>query len=115
MFVLFGVLSRFVVFCFPVTHHVTTYTGDGIPGNPSSQLQQHTTTHIQNKQEEMATQNNSCAVNLAFLLVLMLTATFIPAYASADGTKTVEFNVKPGGVVHTFTEGIVSHFYTILS
>ncbi|XP_044055479.1 myeloid-derived growth factor [Siniperca chuatsi] len=50
----------------------------------------------------MAIQNNSCAVHLAFLLVFVL----IAANASPDKTKTVEFNVKPGGVVHTFTEGI---------
>lgn len=110
MFVLFGILSGFVTFCFLVTHDVTSYTVDGIPGNPRSHSQQHTTTYIQDKEEEMATLNNSCAVNLAFLLVLMLTAAFVPTYASADGTKTVEFNVKPGGVVHTFTEGIVSDF-----
>lgn len=53
----------------------------------------------------MATQNNFCAVNLAFLLVFVL---IVPVDASPDRTKTVEFNVKPGGVVHTFTEAIVS-------
>uniref|UniRef100_A0A3Q3JNU3 Myeloid-derived growth factor n=1 Tax=Monopterus albus TaxID=43700 RepID=A0A3Q3JNU3_MONAL len=31
---------------------------------------------------------------------------FVFADASSEQTKTVEFNVKPGGVVHTFTEGI---------
>ncbi|XP_073332918.1 myeloid-derived growth factor [Pagrus major] len=54
----------------------------------------------------MATQNNFCAFHLAFLLVFALTAAFIPAGASSPSTKTVEFNVKPGGVVHTFSEGI---------
>ncbi|XP_049910884.1 myeloid-derived growth factor isoform X2 [Epinephelus moara] len=54
----------------------------------------------------MATQNNFCAVSLAFLLVFALTASLVPVDASPDRTKTVEFNVKPGGVVHTFTEAI---------
>ncbi|XP_029987992.1 myeloid-derived growth factor [Sphaeramia orbicularis] len=45
-----------------------------------------------------------CAVNLSLLLVVALTCG--PAEASAERTKTVEFNVKPGGVVHTFSEGI---------
>ncbi|XP_033820713.1 myeloid-derived growth factor [Periophthalmus magnuspinnatus] len=46
-----------------------------------------------------------CTVNfssLAFIFVLVLATT----EASSAKTKTVEFNVKPGGVVHTFTEGI---------
>lgn len=54
----------------------------------------------------MATQNNLCAVNLAFLLIFVLIAVFVPVDASPDRSKTVEFNVKPGGVVHTFTETI---------
>ncbi|KAK6314314.1 myeloid-derived growth factor [Coregonus clupeaformis] len=41
--------------------------------------------------------------NLAFLALLVVTLTV--ALASADDrTKTVEFNVKPGGEVHTFSE-----------
>ncbi|XP_074491429.1 myeloid-derived growth factor [Sebastes fasciatus] len=54
----------------------------------------------------MTSLNNFCAANLAFLLVFVLISAFLPVDASADGTKTVEFNVKPGGVVHTFTEKI---------
>ncbi|KAM9357570.1 myeloid-derived growth factor [Symphorus nematophorus] len=55
----------------------------------------------------MATQNNFSAVHLASLLVFVLiAAAFVPADASSESTKTVEFNVKPGGVVHTFSEGI---------
>ncbi|XP_074524485.1 myeloid-derived growth factor [Halichoeres trimaculatus] len=54
----------------------------------------------------MATLNHFCVVNFAFLLILALIAAFVPVHASADQTKTTEFNVKPGGVVHTFTEGI---------
>uniref|UniRef100_A0A8C8HHM8 Myeloid-derived growth factor n=1 Tax=Oncorhynchus tshawytscha TaxID=74940 RepID=A0A8C8HHM8_ONCTS len=41
--------------------------------------------------------------NLHFLALLFVTLTV--ALASADDrTKTVEFNVKPGGEVHTFSE-----------
>lgn len=56
----------------------------------------------------MATHKNLCAVNLAFLLVFVLMSASVQVDATPEGTKTVEFNVKPGGVVHTFTEGIVS-------
>lgn len=52
----------------------------------------------------MATCNKFCGVTLACALVFALFA----AEASSENTKTVEFNVKPGGVVHTFSEGIVS-------
>ncbi|TNN89287.1 Myeloid-derived growth factor [Liparis tanakae] len=51
----------------------------------------------------MATRQNFSG---ATLLVFGLFAAFVPVDASADRTKTVEFNVKPGGVVHTFTEAI---------
>ncbi|XP_040897063.1 myeloid-derived growth factor isoform X2 [Toxotes jaculatrix] len=54
----------------------------------------------------MATEINFCVVNLAFLLVFLSVSAFVPAEASPERTKTVEFNVKPGGVMHTFTEGI---------
>lgn len=53
----------------------------------------------------MASLQRFCFFNLAFLLVLI--SSFIRGDASAGRTKTVEFNVKPGGVVHSFTEGIV--------
>lgn len=39
---------------------------------------------------------------LAFTFVL----SFATSEASSEQTKTVEFNVKPGGVVHTYTESI---------
>lgn len=58
--------------------------------------------------------SNFCVVNVAFLFVYALIAACVPAEASAEQTKTVEFNVKPGGVVHTFTEGIVSNCNTCL-
>lgn len=56
----------------------------------------------------MASKKNFCAVHLASVLAFVLIAAFVPIDASSDSTKTVEFNVKPGGVVHTFTESIVS-------
>ncbi|XP_055796599.1 myeloid-derived growth factor-like isoform X3 [Salvelinus fontinalis] len=41
--------------------------------------------------------------NFAFLALLVVTSTV--TLASADErTQTVEFNVKPGGMVHTFSE-----------
>ncbi|KAL1023288.1 hypothetical protein UPYG_G00038740 [Umbra pygmaea] len=46
--------------------------------------------------------------NLAFIYLLALTLTALLASAN-DLTKTVEFNVKPGGVVHTFSEKMVSN------
>ncbi|KAK1896549.1 Myeloid-derived growth factor [Dissostichus eleginoides] len=49
----------------------------------------------------MAIVNNLCVIiNVSFLLV------FLSVSASAERQKTVEFNVKPGGVVHTFTEAV---------
>ncbi|KAJ3599477.1 hypothetical protein NHX12_033438 [Muraenolepis orangiensis] len=44
-------------------------------------------------------------VFLYFSFVLIV----VMADASSDETKTVEFNVKPGGVVHTFSETIGEH------
>ncbi|KAM8890326.1 myeloid-derived growth factor-like [Synchiropus picturatus] len=43
---------------------------------------------------------------LSTLLVLASLSALVPVSASSDRTKTVEFNVKPGGDVHTFTESI---------
>ncbi|KAF3690909.1 Myeloid-derived growth factor [Channa argus] len=54
----------------------------------------------------MASLTKICVFNSAFLLVFVLISVVVPSDASTDRTKTVEFNVKPGGVVHTFTEGI---------
>ncbi|XP_024134554.1 myeloid-derived growth factor [Oryzias melastigma] len=47
--------------------------------------------------------------NMAFLLSCVIIAAFFAAEASTEKTKTVEFNVKPGGVVHSFTEGVGDH------
>ncbi|XP_026160786.1 myeloid-derived growth factor [Mastacembelus armatus] len=44
------------------------------------------------------------AANLVFLLFFGISS-FVRA-DTPEQTKTVEFNVKPGGVVHTFTEGV---------
>uniref|UniRef100_UPI0037E7A83F myeloid-derived growth factor n=1 Tax=Semicossyphus pulcher TaxID=241346 RepID=UPI0037E7A83F len=54
----------------------------------------------------MATQNNSCAFHQAILLVFVLVAAFVPTDAFPENKKTVDFNVRPGGMVHTFTESI---------
>ncbi|XP_017262579.1 myeloid-derived growth factor [Kryptolebias marmoratus] len=54
----------------------------------------------------MANQKNFPVADTAILLFCALISACVPAEASPENTKTVEFNVKPGGVVHTFTEGI---------
>ncbi|KAI1891767.1 hypothetical protein AGOR_G00147150 [Albula goreensis] len=41
-----------------------------------------------------------------YLTVLVLFMLTLPFASSKERTKTVEFNVKPGGVVHTFSEKI---------
>lgn len=45
-------------------------------------------------------------IHFSVLASFILAVAFSATEASSDRTKTVEFNVKPGGVVHTFTEGI---------
>ena len=55
-----------------------------------------------------------CSVmHFANFFVFVLIA-LCAASASPDGTKTVEFNVKPGGVQHTFSETIVSRLQATL-
>ncbi|XP_072245617.1 myeloid-derived growth factor [Leuresthes tenuis] len=54
----------------------------------------------------MAYQKNVCVVKMAFQFFCVLISAGALVEASPDQTKTVEFNVKPGGVVHTFTENI---------
>lgn len=87
-----------------MTQTVTTITVDGTPSNLGCSSQRRTTT----QEEEMARPKRSCVVNLAFLFVFVSISASVAADSSPDRTKTVEFNVKPGGVVHSFTEGIVS-------
>uniref|UniRef100_A0A3P9KSQ1 Myeloid-derived growth factor n=1 Tax=Oryzias latipes TaxID=8090 RepID=A0A3P9KSQ1_ORYLA len=54
----------------------------------------------------MANPGPFCVHNMAFLLLCGIVAVFVAAVASSEKTKTMEFNVKPGGVVHSFTEGV---------
>lgn len=42
---------------------------------------------------------------MSSLILLLLSAAMLDS-SYADNTKTVEFNVKPGGMVHTFSERI---------
>lgn len=67
------------------------------------------------KTEEMAFQTNIFAVPLAFVAALALTTAFLPAYVSAESTKSVELDIRPGGTVYTFTESIVRNFYSVFS
>ncbi|KAM9831414.1 myeloid-derived growth factor [Neosynchiropus ocellatus] len=52
----------------------------------------------------MARPAKSLAVYLSTVIVWGSLSVLAPVSASSDRTKTVEFNVKPGGVVHTFSE-----------
>uniref|UniRef100_A0A1A8PQE7 Chromosome 19 open reading frame 10 n=1 Tax=Nothobranchius rachovii TaxID=451742 RepID=A0A1A8PQE7_9TELE len=54
----------------------------------------------------MATQRNFPVANMSFLLLCALVSVCVLTKASPENTKTVEFNVTPGGVVHSFTERI---------
>lgn len=48
----------------------------------------------------------------AFLFwAIAVLCVLVAANASSENAKTVEFNVKPGGVVHSFSEKIVSKLY----
>lgn len=42
---------------------------------------------------------------------IVLLSVLVAANASSENAKTVAFNVKPGGVVHSFSEKIVSKLY----
>ncbi|XP_060934404.1 myeloid-derived growth factor [Limanda limanda] len=46
---------------------------------------------------------------VTWMFVFVLVSSLVPTAASAERTKTVEFNVKPGGVVHTFSQSIMDH------
>ncbi|CAG08012.1 unnamed protein product [Tetraodon nigroviridis] len=54
----------------------------------------------------MANQNNFFAARLAFVVAVALTAAFLPVNVSAESTKSVELDIRPGGTVYTFTEAI---------
>lgn len=98
-----------------VAHTVTTSTEADEIGrmirSQSSAL--HAAVRERGKAEEMAIQNNFFAVRLAFVVALALTAAFLPAYVSAESTKSVELDIRPGGTVYTFTEAIVRNFYPV--
>lgn len=51
---------------------------------------------------------NSTSVRLLTLAAFALIAAFVPVHASAESTGTVDLDIKPGGVVETFTKAIVS-------
>lgn len=61
----------------------------------------------------MAIQNNPFSVRLAFVVALALTTAVLPVDVSAESTKTVELDIRPGGTVHTFTEAIVRNFCSV--
>lgn len=54
----------------------------------------------------MAIRNLISSTNTLLGVVLLIVVS--ASFASSENTKTVDFNVKPGGVVHTFSEKIVS-------
>ncbi|XP_041861942.1 myeloid-derived growth factor [Melanotaenia boesemani] len=54
----------------------------------------------------MASQKIFYVVKMIFLFLCVLISVCDLAEVSPEQSKTVEFNVKPGGVLHTFTEGI---------
>ncbi|KAM3620239.1 uncharacterized protein V6R79_020182 [Siganus canaliculatus] len=54
----------------------------------------------------MATKNPFCDFLFSFLLVFVYLCGLVSVAASSELTKTVEFNVKPGGMVHSFSERI---------
>lgn len=93
-----------------VAHTVTTSTGADEIGRV---IESHFPAHSCQRKREMAIQNNIFAVRLAFLVALALTAAFLPAYVSAESTKTVELDIRPGGTVYTFTQTIVRNFDSV--
>lgn len=61
------------------------------------------------KTEEMASETNSIAVRLLTLAACALIAAIVPVRSSTESTKTVDLDIRPGGVVETFTQAIVSY------
>ncbi|XP_063056228.1 myeloid-derived growth factor [Engraulis encrasicolus] len=55
----------------------------------------------------MAIRNLISSTNTLLGVVLLIVVS--ASFASSENTKTVDFNVKPGGVVHTFSEKIKDH------
>lgn len=58
----------------------------------------------------MASEISNTTVRLLTLAACALIAAFVPVCASAESTKTVDLDIRPGGVVATFTEAIVSYW-----
>lgn len=54
----------------------------------------------------MASETTPIVVRLHILAACALMAAFIPVTASAESTRTVDLDIRPGGVVETFTEAI---------
>lgn len=99
---------------FDLAHTVTTSTeAVVIPRVIGATVLHATVREIGGKAEDMAIQNNPFSVRLAFVAALALTAAFLPADVSAESTKTVELDIRPGGTVYTFTEAIVRNFYSV--
>lgn len=63
----------------------------------------------------MACQKNFVTVRLLSLAACALIAAFVLVGASAESTKTVELDIRPGGEVQTFTQAIVSDCSVALS
>lgn len=63
----------------------------------------------------MACQKNFATARLLSLAACALIAASVSADASAESAKTVELDIKPGGVVQTFTQAIVSDCSVALS
>ncbi|XP_076134829.1 myeloid-derived growth factor [Alosa pseudoharengus] len=57
----------------------------------------------------MALLSNSRSAGPSTNILLGTVVLIVVAVASSENTKTVEFNVKPGGVVHTFSQKIKDH------
>lgn len=61
--------------------------------------------NVQHTAMDFVYSNAAFSFWLKLIIVLFVLVT---ANASSENAKTVEFNVKPGGVVHSFSEKIVS-------
>lgn len=96
-----------------MAHTVTTSTEADEIGRVIRSHSSHATVRKRRTTDEMAIQNHFFAVRLAFVVALALAAVILPAYASAETTKSVELDIRPGGTVYTFTEAIVRNFYPI--
>ncbi|XP_062412291.1 myeloid-derived growth factor [Sardina pilchardus] len=57
----------------------------------------------------MALLSNSRSAGPSANILLGTVVLIVVAVASSENTNTVEFNVKPGGVVHTFSQNIKNH------